>query len=285
MKKKVILLGMTIIAIINLLIIPIQAVNFWGTESGDSRVYMINEIYSGNITGSTEYPTYQYSILNNYDTDSDNRTDVNLHIKSLTPEYSFDQINIKTSYSFLAQNDPEPYYFNNFIFNDIDTFSTIASYAEGGYYLLPTNPGNYTASWFIFIWLIDSYGVNWTRAVEQLNNRSDLTQYNATWEDNLMIINCTKENQTDLNLNKNYTLTKQIVWDNTTGFLLSFEMIKSYDNSFYSIKSTITSQSSYSDQPVIILEVKDIFWPIGLTLCSIAAIFSLIVFSKTKKES
>lgn len=283
MKKMIGLLGFTIIAIISLLIVPINAENFWGVNKGDSRVYVMNETYTGNLTGSNEYPIFQYSILNNYNADAQNGTDLYINIRSLTPEYSYDLTTTKSSYSIMFQNESEPKYYNKFIFDDTDSFDTITSSAEDGAFLLSNNPGNYTATWFFIIWWIDVYGINWTRAAEQINNRSDLMEYNANWENNLMIINYTKENQTDLSINKNYTLHKRIVWDNETGFLVSFEMKKIYDDSFCTIKSTITSQTSYSQQPIIMLEIKEIFWPIGLIICSIAAILSLIVYSKKKE--
>ncbi|MHA1799742.1 MAG: hypothetical protein ACTSVY_14940 [Candidatus Helarchaeota archaeon] len=90
--------------------------------------------------------------------------------------------------------------YNLFIFNDKDDLGSIFNYAYIAELVLATE-GNKTALW----------GVNWTFAYESLNNDAATAAYNATYQGNNMVINCTKNNVLDLVNGLYYNITKTII--------------------------------------------------------------------------
>ncbi|MHA1649377.1 MAG: hypothetical protein ACTSYB_04205 [Candidatus Helarchaeota archaeon] len=283
MKKKIFLIGI-LAFLVSIAVIPRTfSLDVWGVAKGDTRVYYFTEVYTGNVTGTTLYPTLQYMILYNKDIGTNNRTDVHLRIHQLTSNMPQEQ--------YITHNDNDALYTIAAMFgseNQLFSFEYISLwgdpdnlgeiYEKVGYignFILPIK-GSGSSPW---------WGVNWTRAYNQFNTLTSLTEYNATYEGTLMVINCTKYNQVDIN-GLSYNLTKRIVWDNSTGFLISFEINKYYENGLYQVKSTITSEASYSPPATstFAIALEDVFWILAVIIGGTAVTISVIVFYKVKKR-
>ncbi len=276
MKKKIFLIGI-LAFLVSIAVIPRTfSLDVWGVAKGDTRVYYFTEVYTGNVTGTTLYPTLQYMILYNKDIGANNRTDVYLMINKLTgttPQQQYVTIeDDNIIYQWAAFFGIE---YQFFIFGDTDNFGNIYSgYGWASSFILPIK-GNVSSLW----------GVDWTRAYDEINTLASLTEYNATYEGTFMVINCTKYNQVGVN-GLSYNLTKRIVWDNSTGFLISFEMNRYYENGLYQVKSTITSEASYSPPATstFAIALEDVFWILAVIIGGTAVTISVIVFYKVKKR-
>ncbi|MHA1270268.1 MAG: hypothetical protein ACTSPY_10815 [Candidatus Helarchaeota archaeon] len=274
-KKIIGLLGITII-MISLFSIPVKSWNIWDVQQGITRFYYFTETYSGNINGITQYPAVRYEILLNkqfgqaFILSDTNNTDVFLKIDEIsdTNRWEF----FMTLYDDLYNNNP-----NSLILSDLDNLNSIFSQALMGSFLLPVRNNS-------FFWIFISFdcGMNWSISYEKINA---LSNYNSTWNANLLVINCTKNNVFDSSIEMYYNITKTIIWDNSTGFFVSLTMQKIYEDNFFTVTSTITSQSSYSQQQVpIILSTSETFWVIALAVSGISAVISILFYFKIKKK-
>ncbi|MFX1297926.1 MAG: hypothetical protein ACFFD2_24145, partial [Promethearchaeota archaeon] len=127
------------------------------------------------------------------------------------------------------------------------------------------------------------WGLNWSRAYTQINSQPN---YNCHYEGNLLVINCTKYDLVDLSNGLSYNLTKTIIWDNTTGFLESLEIIRTYEKGLYQVTSGLSSQSSYTppDSTALGIDLDDIFWIVAISVCGAAAALSFFVYYKITKR-
>ena len=280
MKKKVILSGIITLFFISILIPAAHSaiLDIWNVHQGDYRFYFFSEVYTGNLTGTNQYPTLKYHILNNGNFDGNNKSDIHFRVNSLECMNPIDNLVTfyDNNYFIYAMAAIE---YQLFTFLDFDQLDIIHIQAQGGNFIIPIKGNN---TWSFFPIVIFPWGVNWSRVYTQINL---LLEYNCTYIDNELIINCTKINEIDANIDLKYNLTKTIIWNNSTGFLTSFKMEREYEDNFGKLTSQITSQSTYSQQQTpIIFEVSDTFWFIALIICGIAATTSIIIFYKYSKK-
>ncbi|MHA1231847.1 MAG: hypothetical protein ACTSRP_26515 [Candidatus Helarchaeota archaeon] len=173
-------------------------------------------------------------------------------------------------YDDLQANDPA-----SFIF-DSDNYDNIFNKGYLGNFILPVR--NKSAA---FIIITFPCGYNWSMCAETINN---MVHYNCTWQNSLLIINCTKLNLFDNSIGMYYNLTKRIVWDNSTGFLVSIEIKKVYENNFCTVLINVNSASEYSSESaIIVLEVSDMFWIVAIIIGASSAVISIVIYYKVKK--
>ena len=255
MKKKLMILGLILPILLSLpiSIVHSQILNIWDVRAGNVRYYYFSEVYTGNVTGISTLPPLEYHILLNeelgqffpfYNTSG---TDIYLRILMLTKS---PVENLLTLYDDSYTNSK-----SDFIF-DQDNLNSFFNLGVSGKFVLPVRNG----STFFIAWNFP-WGDNWTICCQEINSDPN---YNCSWSGNLLIVNCTKNNVLDPNLNMHFNLTKRIVWDNSTGFLVSLSMKKFYENKFCTITTTITSSYSYSSLSAFLsMGPQDIFWPIA----------------------
>ncbi|MHA1270267.1 MAG: hypothetical protein ACTSPY_10810 [Candidatus Helarchaeota archaeon] len=227
-----------------------QIVNLWGVSAGASRSFDYYEIYSGTINTIETHPRRTYSVVKIYDSDNNNYTELLLQISTLN---TWGLPDISTQ----LLNDEASSWTNNNLIMDHTTYSTKN----------PLYPIVYNDT--------DSKGFNWTAALEYYNTA--VANWNMSIYNNIATLNMSNngtENGAD------YDVEIIITWDISSGWLISFDEIKTYNATLgYSIHYQTVI---YNPSGALSIDLNTVFAIIAISLGCVAIIFSIIVYKKYK---
>ncbi|NVM52174.1 MAG: hypothetical protein HWN66_00635 [Candidatus Helarchaeota archaeon] len=279
MKKRKILLGL-LFFIIFIFFTPnhvsrAQVENIWGVSRGDSRIYQIQREFHGDFNGIAEKVILEYYIMNNYDLNSNNVTDIALAVTDITTtptrKYLLDLMD-GTWWIWRVVEGWERNDFVNFYFKGFSNQS-----------LIDTIKRPFPLSWTFFILPLkgnDSLhsGVNWTFSLNYING--SIPNYLVYDLGDTVKISVDKINVLHPDFNTYYNDTGEIIWEKATGWLDSIYLTRTYDTPLnYTISITVDSLSSTNPS----ITLSDLLSWIGLTLGIGGLTFMTYVFIKYRR--
>lgn len=180
-------------------LVSAQPVDIWGVSENDSRAYNYKKIYTGSISSTDTYPKRTYRVARIFDQDGNDHMELLLQT-STTSEYGLPEIEteILDDWDLLWTNDGlRPDSTDYFEFN-------------------PLYPTIYNGS--------DNVGFDWTDALNEYNTNID--DWNMTISGNTATIN---GSDSGTESGSDYTVLITIQWDISTGWLISYDEIKAYN--------------------------------------------------------
>ena len=255
-KKTAIILGFVIfcLAFQTLAIFPsnAQVTNLWGVSKGASRSYDYNKIYTGTISSTETYPRRTYRVVNIYDNNDNNYTELLLEIQT-TSIYGLPSV----STQFL--NDASASWTDVGLQIDVGTYTTKN----------PLYPVNFNGT--------DNMGFNWTAAL--VNYNTVILNWNMTIIGSTATLN-RSYNGTDNGAD--YDTTIAIKWDIVKGWLISYDETKAYNET---LGYTVHYQTIiYVSTDGFIIDWSIILSIIAITLGGIAIAFIYLTYNKIQKK-
>jgi hypothetical protein len=222
--------------------------NIWGTSTGTSKSYSYQIKYTGGISNTINNGLYTFTIINIWDNDANNYTEL-LYSRELVVPGNPSDINL-----LILEDEGANWNYNDLII----IFS--------GVEIQPLCPTGYNAA--------PARGMNWTA---QINTIQGLTNYTATIDgDTLTIHHWTTG--TDGDTGAHYTLDDYIKWDMSTGWLISFEETTDYGDPANFIRTISVKGSSGG----LALDITLIIGIIGAICGGIALGFAYYLWKKRR---
>lgn len=217
-----------------------QVDNIWSVNKGDSRIYQIQKEFQGDFRGIANRVILEYYVMNNFDFNSNNFSDIKLAVTDLTstPNHK----------NFMDLADDTWWYWR--VVEGWERNDYVNMYFKGysNQNLITTLERPFPLCWTFLLMPIKGndllhIGVNWTYSLNYIN--VTISNYLVYEYNNWIIINMQKENQLDVNSNTYYSNTGEIIWEKITGWLDSISYTRIYDNPLnYTIKITVDTLSS-----------------------------------------
>ncbi|MBD3228283.1 MAG: hypothetical protein GF329_08835 [Candidatus Lokiarchaeota archaeon] len=231
-----------------------QIVNIWGTSENFSRSYDYYEVYDGSVSTTETHPRRTYKVISIYDADSNNYSDLLLQIET-TSEYGLPEV-----YTQLLNDDSASWTNNDLIPTPSDYWTE---------FFIPLFPTNYNGT--------DNVGFNWSDSLNDYNTA--INNWNMSINENVALINRTF-NGTESGAD--YNVSIKIRWDISTGWLISYDYVKAYNET---LGYTVYYQTViYTPSGGLVIDFTLIFSIIAMILGGIAVIFTILAFKKSKKE-
>ena len=194
-----IVLCVLIFQILSINLVNAQLVDIWGVSKNSTRAYDYNKIFTGSISATETYPRRTYRVAQIFDQDANNYTELLMQITT-TSIYGLPEV----------------------VTDILDDFSVVWTNAglrpdNSTYFEFnPLYPIVYNGSDFI--------GFNWTEALNDYNTAID--DWNMTIVGNTATIN---SSDSGMESASDYNVTITIQWDISTGWLISYDEVKTYN--------------------------------------------------------
>ncbi|MHA1310140.1 MAG: hypothetical protein ACTSQO_04345 [Candidatus Helarchaeota archaeon] len=224
LKFRIYLISLIIVLFIGMIQINIAG-NFriWGVNLDDSNLYILSETYSGSVNSINDLPLQTYKIIgiNDYNSDLNHYNDIYMQFQTKKSGQIYRDF---------------IYLYDDFAYNRTDYLYNVTYKIDGLIYircLLPISENK-----------TSKQGFNWTRAAIELGKTKG---FNLTKVFNILTINCDTGKFYDEKLKANYTMKGIIQWDEYTGWIIFYDIIKEYGNPLnysYRLKISIFSSSS-----------------------------------------
>ncbi len=279
-KKKVKLLFLLFFPMLCVIFVPqsqAEITNIWGVNSGDSRTYRIGEDIRGSVEGVTLEFYVQYTVLSVMDVDANNFTDIIVRVIDLSADsVSITEYTLPDTDPFVFIFDMDGTYINDIIFIGIQNILLL--------YLAVANPTIYPL--VLPITSNTTHGLNWTAALITINgSASPYTDYTGFDQGTRALVTYSANNQYDSNLLAYYNITGTILWDKITGWLISLEYIKTYEEDFgFSIHTSIKLGSPSTISTVGEKRLTDVFAWLGFGVGIIGLCLSYYFYKKMKHK-
>ncbi|MHA1132504.1 MAG: hypothetical protein ACTSQI_19820 [Candidatus Helarchaeota archaeon] len=238
-----------------------QTIDVWGAKPGHSRTYQIQREFNGSISGILDKYIVQYIVMDVFDNDLDNYTDIRLGIIDLSGTSTGIDMKVLSarawwffSLDWVRVDDDNIYFYG---YSD----STLI------HYILNPNPPSITTYPILPIYFNDSLyiGVNWTYAINRIN--SSILDYTAYDLGDTVKISCDRINKFNSYYGAYYNETGVILWNRSVGWLESIVYTRKYDNPLnFSIQTTIRHFTPKFQTPIKDVELGKIFCLIGLSV-------------------
>ncbi|MFX1297927.1 MAG: hypothetical protein ACFFD2_24150, partial [Promethearchaeota archaeon] len=185
--------------ILTMNLVNAQVVDIWGVSENSTQSYDYNKIFTGSISSTEIYPRRTYRVARIFDQDANNYTELLMQITT-TSVYGLPEVETA-------------------ILDDL-----FISWTNAG-----LRPNNNTYFEFNPLYPIifngtDLIGFNWTDACNDYNTIID--GWNMTIVGNTATINGTDSGTESAS---DYNVTVTIVWDISTGWLISYDEVKAYN--------------------------------------------------------
>ncbi|TFG04778.1 MAG: hypothetical protein EU536_03800 [Promethearchaeota archaeon] len=222
-----------------------QEVNIWGTSEGTVKVYWYRTIYSGSINNIADYGDYTYTIINIWDNDDNNCTEL---------LYARERLLLgNPSMDLITLNDDA----GGWDYTDL---------------LLVISGGDIRPLCPIIYDDVHNGGMNWTAEIEYINT---LTNYTASVIGNTLSIHSWESGTSG---EVYYTEDTYIKWDMATGWLISYENSIDYgDPNNYQERILITRGSGSAG-----IDLSVILGIIGVICGGIGIAFAFWIWRKKK---
>ncbi|MHA1424482.1 MAG: hypothetical protein ACTSQI_00680 [Candidatus Helarchaeota archaeon] len=250
-QKKV--LSWVIIFLLPLIIIPhaqAQVVDIWGMSAGSIKTYTYKMMYNGSIETTVDYGDFNFKVLNIWDSDDNNYTEL---------IYSRQKnIGGTPNINLIALDDAEGNW------NGLNLINPLISDE-----IYPIVPIKYNET--------DGIGMNWTEELNTINTTAD---YQVIFEGNNIVLIYHNSSGTDIGTGADYEEFQYIRWDNSTGWLVSFETVRNLaDPANYTVSTLIRVKGASGG---LAIDITLLIGIIGAATGVIAIIFGYIALKKSK---
>jgi hypothetical protein len=254
-NKKLAVFGLLFFIIFQaVFLIPInaQVVDIWGVSEGSKKSYDYYQIYAGTISGTTNHPRRSYTVSRIFDSDDNNYTECLLQIDTIGSDGLQD------------------------LFIQVLDDSS-GSWANSGLRPSPANYYYFNPLYPIMFNNTDSIGFNWSRSLEQYN--TGINNWNMTILENIATIN---QSTNGTESGADFNLTIMIKWDINSGWLVSYDYLKEYNETLgYSIQyQTVV----YVPSDGFVIDFGTLFGIIAIILGCIAVIFTILAYKRSRNK-
>ena len=252
------LLICVILLFMPLLMVPIcraELVSLWGVSSGTVKTYTYTTTYNGSVENSATYGNYVFAIINVWDNDDNNYTEL-LYTRERVIDGTPDL-------DLLLLEDDE----GDWDYDDLVT--TVVDDATGEIY--PLIPTQYVGT--------DSVGMNWTVELQYINNTME--NYTVTINGDIVTIFHWEFGE-EVFTEVSFEINEYIKWDNSTGWLVSYERITKYgDPANYDAKVSITVKSGGGG---LSFDLNLLLGIIGIATGAAGIGLGLLAYKKSKEQ-
>ena len=253
MKNKKIALQVYafVFVLIGLMLLPYctaALTNIWGTSKGTEKSYSYQTKFTGSISNTINNGLYTFTIINVWDNDADNYTELLYSRELILPGNPVD-VNL-----LVLQDEGGNW-------NYLDLLSIFS-----GMEIQPLCPTGYNEG--------DNMGMNWTAQIEVINGS---TNYTATIDGDVLTIHYWTTG-TDGPGDSHYTLDDYIKWNMETGWLISFEEITDYG----SPANFVSTTSVKGGLGGLALDITLIIGIIGAICGGVAIAFAYYIWKKRR---
>ncbi len=226
-----------------------EVVSIWGVSEGATRSYDYNIIYTGSISSTESYPRRTYTVARIFDQDGNNYTELLLEIET-TSTYGLP-----------------------------DTSTTIlddasSSWTNGGLRPTPANFYTFNPLYPTYYNASDNIGFNWTKALVDYN--TNINNWNMTIEANIATIN---QSSSGTESGADYNLTILIMWDTSTGWLVSYSYLKEYNET---LGYSVHYQTIIYTPEGFVLDMASLLSIIAIAVGAVAILFAFLAYRKLK---
>ncbi len=242
-----------ILFIIPLVLAPVgnaQVENIWGVSAGDIRTYTYTASYNGTIDNDADYGNYVFSILNIYDNDANDYTEL-LYTRERV-------INGEPDLDMTILDDDE---------GEWDEDDLITYVLDAGE-INPLLPIIYNSS--------GNVGMNWTA---QLDYISTIENYTVTITGDEVLIHHW-ENGEELLTGIPFEIYEYITWDMSTGWLVSYVQRTAYrDPANYDVFITIKRAGGGG----LSLDISLLIGIIGVAAGAAAVLLAYLAYRRSRQ--